>query len=181
MPSETSLKLLIALNAVQIFITILLVATMASTGINARSNQSGYGKMAVADPAADPGASTALHSTYANSAPAAGSNEIGGPETEPEAPAPAEASARKSSNRTQVILRTYLNLVSRRLKLAAEDSQMDASAYLPSEADLNLAVESQDVGSTEFTTVTDKLKEGYGKLGLEFPAPPQSKSADGGQ
>lgn len=197
MPSDTSLKILIALNAVQIFITLLLIATMASTGINAKSSQAGYGGIGsrpsgVEDPFDDPslGSSSggALQASDSlgegvippgapttDDAPAIGSGP-GDPSTEALASTEDPDLEAKKAERNKVILRTYLNLVARRLEISAKDSDFDASPYLPNPDTIDAAIASGDTESEDFQGALATLKAGYDALNMDFPSPPGSKA-----
>ena len=185
MPSDMSLKLLIAVNAVQMFITLLLVATMASAGLSARSGQSSPSTTAVSSDAGPLHASSGDPWPAVDGDGAGDANNVGAPPgtdgdsgvngAEEGAPAPKTA----SSGKNLVILQTYLNLVARRLEVAAEDSGESASQWLPSKKALTAAAQSGDPDSTEFKAVLEQLKGGYEALGMTFPAPPASAKNGG--
>lgn len=175
MPSETVLKVLIALNAVQLFITLLLVATLASAGLTARSGVAdGASSQALSGSSGggDPWAAADLEALPPEEGDAAVAAS-GLPQLPPEAP-PSE-----DADRTRMILRTWLNLVSRRLELAASDAGVDASQWTPSDEAVDAAVASGDSGSEAFQAVLTTLKAGFDQLGLKVPDPPASSSAEG--
>ena len=232
MPSESVLKVLIALNAIQMFITLLLVATMASAGLTSQS-ATAVGALPMTSASADPygawGSSGGAPPPAANQPippgdeaadgqvilpadgggqrpelegqppgdeppggappggeppggepPSAGGAEAGGPDDGP-APSSGAASSGQTrvahAERTKVIMRTYLNLVSRRLQMSATDAGVDPAAWLPTEAEIDAAVESGDAASPAFAAALDKLRPGYAQLEMEFPSPPAPKAA----
>ena len=193
MPSDTSLKILIALNAVQIFITLLLIATMASTGINAKSSEAGYGGLssrpslaedpydASGQPAYGSGDSQSIATDAKGVIPpgAPEDSAAAGDDTSQGDDAPDEAAIEaKKAERNKVILRTYLNLVARRLEIAAKDADVDPGPYLPDPDAITAAIESGDTESEPFQAALDLLKTGYSELEMDFPSPPGSKAKE---